>query len=124
MTSDSTSATLITLVYMCILLPMASEAMAASKRPRRSHLTSKFNSVTSITYVPMSLWLLNASIHLILPEEEGYQLSSIDLRGFAAGKNILRVVDSYCVGVGRLNETDKSWSEPMLPIGDLATASK
>ena len=91
-----------------------------------SEVTSdlKFKVLTSITCDLMSVWLLNASIHLILPEEEGYQLSSIDLRGFAAGKNILRVVDSYCVGVGRLNETDKSWSEPMLPIGDLATASK
>ena len=70
MTSYLTSATLITLVSMCILPPTASEAMAASKRPWRSHLTSKFNSVTSITYVPMSLWLLNAPIQSILPEEE------------------------------------------------------
>ena len=31
---------------------VASEAMAASKQPRRSDLTSKFNSLTSITYVP------------------------------------------------------------------------
>ena len=43
MTSDLTSATLITLVSMCILPPTASEAMtaseatAASKRPRRSY---------------------------------------------------------------------------------------
>ena len=43
MTSDLTSATLITLVSMCILPPMASEdmtaseAVAASKRPRRSY---------------------------------------------------------------------------------------
>ena len=54
MTSDLTSATLIILVSMCILPLMSSEAMAASKRPRRSHLTSKFNSVTSITYDTMS----------------------------------------------------------------------
>ena len=36
MTSDLTSATLITLVSMCILSPTASEAMATSKQPRRS----------------------------------------------------------------------------------------
>ena len=37
MTLDLKSATLSTLVTMCILPPTASEAMAASKRPRRSH---------------------------------------------------------------------------------------
>ena len=42
LTLDLVSATLITLVYMCILLPqtdilVASEAMAASKQPRRSY---------------------------------------------------------------------------------------
>ena len=37
MTSDLTSATLITLVSMCILSPTASEAMAASKQPQRSY---------------------------------------------------------------------------------------
>ena len=72
---------------------VASEAMAASKQPRRSHLTSKSNSVTSITHDPMSLGLLNGPINSILTEEEEEeeeeegQLSSIDLRGFAAGKN-------------------------------------
>ena len=35
MTSDLTSATLITQVSMCILPPTASEATAASKQPRR-----------------------------------------------------------------------------------------
>ena len=70
MTSYLTSATLITLVSMCILPPTASEAMAASKRPRRSHLTSKFNSVTLITYVPLSLWPLTVTLHQIFPEEE------------------------------------------------------
>ena len=44
-------------------------------RPRRSHLTSEFNSVTSITYVPMFLWLLTVTIHLKLPES---QTPSID----------------------------------------------
>ena len=51
--------------YPCImrLLPLtlilvASEAMAASKRPRRSLLAS----VTSNTYVSMSIWLLVATI--------------------------------------------------------------
>jgi len=67
MTSDLQSATLNTL---WILPPKTSEAMAASKRPQRSHLTSKFNSVTLITYVPMSLWLLNAPNDSILTEEE------------------------------------------------------
>jgi len=65
MTSDLTSATLITLVSLCMLpltaILVASEAMAASKRPPRSHLTSELNSVTSITYVPMSLRPLTAS---------------------------------------------------------------
>ena len=37
MTSDLKSATLISLVIMCILPPTASEAMAASKQPRRSY---------------------------------------------------------------------------------------
>ena len=41
LTSDLISATLITLVYMCILpqtdILVASEAMAASKQPRRSY---------------------------------------------------------------------------------------
>ena len=98
MTPDLKWGTLITLVSMCMLpltaILVAFEAMAASKQPQRSHLTSKFNSVILITYVPMSLWLLYASIHLIFPEE-GYQLSSIDLRGFAAGKNLRprRVMD-------------------------------
>ena len=44
--------------------------MAASKRPWRSHLTSELNSVTSITYVPMSLRPLTVTIHQILGEEE------------------------------------------------------
>ena len=74
MTSDLTSATLITLVSMCILPLTASEAMAASKRPQRSDLTSKFNSVTSITHVAILLLPLTANSHpiqSIFPEEEG-----------------------------------------------------
>ena len=66
---------------MCILsitaILVASEAMAASKQPWRSHLTLELSSVTSITYVPMSLWPITVTIHLILPEEGG-QTSSID----------------------------------------------
>ena len=54
---------------------VASKAMAASKRPRRSHLTSELNSVTLITYVPISLWPLTVTIHLIFPEG---QTPSID----------------------------------------------
>ena len=84
MTLDLTSATLITLVSMCILPPTPSEAMAVSKQPRRSHLTSELHSVTSITYVTMLLWPLNASSDSLLLGGGG--LSSIDLRGFAAGK--------------------------------------
>ena len=71
MTPDLTSATSIILVSMPILHPtailMASEAMATSKRPPRSHLTSELKSVTSITYVTMLLRPLNVTIHLILP---------------------------------------------------------
>ena len=37
MTSDLKSATLITLVSMCILSPMTSEALVASKQPQRSY---------------------------------------------------------------------------------------
>ena len=65
LTSDLKPATLITLVSMCIL-PLTSlvtsEAMAAFKKHQRSYLSSKFNSVTSITYDPMSLWLPKASM--------------------------------------------------------------
>ena len=74
---------------MCLLplkaLLVASEAMAASKQPQRSHLTSKLNSVTSKTYYAMLSWPLMATIHQMLPEEEG-QIPSIDLRGFGASK--------------------------------------
>ena len=89
MTSDLNSATLIILVSMCILpltALVASEAMADSKQPRRSDLTSKFNLVTSILYVTMLLWPLMAPLSRML--YGGGQLSSIDLRGFAAGKNV------------------------------------
>ena len=53
-----------------IAIFVVSEAVAASKWPRRSHLTSELNLVTSITYVAMLLWLLAASSDLILPGEE------------------------------------------------------
>ena len=62
---------------------MASEAMAASKQPLRSHQISELNSVTSITDLVMLLWPLTGSNDSILPG----QLWSIDLCGFAAGKN-------------------------------------
>ena len=48
-------------VHIALIL-VASEAMAAFKRPRRLHLTSKLNSVTPITHVSMSLWLPKASM--------------------------------------------------------------
>ena len=63
---------------------VASEAIAASKRPQGTDLTSELSSVTSITYVSMLLWPLNVSCDSIFPEGD---LSSIDLRGFAAGNN-------------------------------------
>ena len=43
------------IAYMVWALLTASEATTASKQPRRSNLTSDFKSVTSFTYVPMSL---------------------------------------------------------------------
>ena len=45
-------------------------------------MTSELNSVTSITYVAMLFWPLNASRSQITQEEEeeGDELSSIDLR--------------------------------------------
>ena len=56
---------LITLVSMCILpfiaILVASEAIAASKWPPRSQMASDLNSLISITYVEMCLWLLNVS---------------------------------------------------------------
>ena len=61
MTSDLKSATLITLVSMCILPPMASEAMtaseamAASKCPQGSCMTSVLTSATMITLVFMCI---------------------------------------------------------------------
>ena len=64
---------------------VASEAIAASKRPQGTDLTSELSSVTLITYVSMLLWPLNVSCDSIFPE--GGDLPSIDLRGFAAGKN-------------------------------------
>ena len=54
------------LVSMCILpltaISVAFEVMEASKQPLRLHLTSKLNSMTSITYVALLLWPLNASM--------------------------------------------------------------
>ena len=59
LTSDLKSATSTTLVSTCILpltiILVASEAMAASKWPQRSDLTANLNSVTSISYVAMSI---------------------------------------------------------------------
>ena len=66
LTPELKSANSITLVSMCMLpltaILVASEAMAASKQPRRSHLASQSNSVTSITYVTMSIWLPKGSM--------------------------------------------------------------
>ena len=66
---------------MCMLpltaILVASEAMAASKRPLRSHLTSKLNSVTSITYVTMPPWPLNTPLGLIFPEAKHDPLTCV-----------------------------------------------
>ena len=83
MASDLNSAISFTLVSMCMLLLtailVASEAVAASNWPQRPHMTSNLNSVTPITYVDMSLWLLEASVSL-LKGWGGGQLGLIDLR--------------------------------------------
>ena len=66
LTSDLKSETSITLVFMCMLpliaILVASEVMAASKRPRRSHLASELSSMTSITHVAMLIWPLSTAI--------------------------------------------------------------
>ena len=61
---------------------VASEAFVASKRPRRSRPTSKLNSVTSITYVPMLLWPVKALLRWLQRTTDNGrgQLWSIDLR--------------------------------------------
>ena len=55
---------------------VASEAMAASKQPQRSHLASELNSVTSITHVTLSIWPLKAFMRQMTRGD----LSSIDER--------------------------------------------
>ena len=66
MASDLKSAASITVESMCMLLQkatfMAAEALVASKGPQRPNWRSALNSVASITYVPMLLWPLNASL--------------------------------------------------------------
>ena len=53
---DLKPATLITLVSMSItVILIASQAMAASKRPQKSYLTSELNSVTSTALVSMCI---------------------------------------------------------------------
>ena len=68
-------ATPITLVSMCMLpgtaIMVASEAIAASKWPWRSLLTSNLNSVASTTHVPVLLWPLYCWKSLLFPGEEG-----------------------------------------------------
>ena len=66
---------------------VASEAITASEQPQRSNLFSKSKSVTSITYDAMLLWPLRALMSSI--KQRRGDLSSIDLRGFPAGKNSL-----------------------------------
>ena len=53
------------IAYMIRKVLAASEVTTASKQPRRSSLTSYFKSVTSITYVAMSLDALTCPILLI-----------------------------------------------------------
>ena len=54
------------LEFMCMLpltaILWTSEAMAASKQPRRSQMALELNSVASITYVAMLSWPLTASM--------------------------------------------------------------
>ena len=61
--------TSITLVTMCMLLLTAllvtSEVKAASKQPQRSNLASKTDSLSSFTYVGMSLWPLKTTASLL-----------------------------------------------------------
>ena len=49
-------------LYVYIAILVASEAMATSKWPWRSHLTSDLNSVTQITYLTMLLWPVKAPL--------------------------------------------------------------
>ena len=53
----------------------ASEVTTASKQPRRSCLTSDFKSVTSITYVAMSLDALTCPILLIRGGETRFSMT-------------------------------------------------
>ena len=57
--------------------------------PQRSHLASELNSVTSLTHATMLLWPLNGSIiYMQTTHIRTYgQTSSIDLCGFATGRN-------------------------------------
>ena len=50
------------IAHMAWALLATFEAITASKQPQRSNMTPESNSVTSITYVPMSLWPLSATI--------------------------------------------------------------
>ena len=59
------------IAYMVWTLFGSLEVTTASKQPQRSSLTSYFKSVTSITYVAMSLDALTCPILLIRGEEEG-----------------------------------------------------
>ena len=80
---------------MCMLLLtailVASEAVAASKWPRRPHMTSDLNSLTSITYVGMSFWLVNAT-KFNFTVEEGGQRGHVDLRASPQVKTCNRLL--------------------------------
>ena len=84
------------LVSICILplvaILVASEAMLASKWPWRTHLRSGLNSVTSITYVPMLLWPVKASLRWFTQTNKQGQLLTIELRSFACSQ--LKIVES------------------------------
>ena len=71
--SDLRGVTLIILVYICWMSLRAalvtSEAMVASKHPRRSLLTSNMECLTSMTHVPMLTWHLPATVHKRMLEE-------------------------------------------------------
>ena len=102
-------------------LSVASEAMAASKRPRRSHMTSDLNSMTLRTYVPMSLWPLNATIYSIFTERGrsnmthwlrvfdllNQRLAKVIISHFCH-KVIVTISNKHCSGLAR-------WEEHSLP---------
>ena len=84
------------LVSICLLplvaILVASEVMVASKWLWRTHLRSGLNSVPSITYIPMLLWPVKASLRWFTQTNKRGQLLTIELRSFACSQ--LKIVES------------------------------